>query len=127
MGSTADSITGKIGSLGSAMHTMGLVGLGVFTAVVGFFALAEKAAITYQTALTNLQNTAALTDAQTSALGVTLENLAIGTTASANDMANAIAPVAGEIQQLTGHVLTAADATAILTSAQDVAVSRVYP
>jgi TP901 family phage tail tape measure protein len=124
MGSTADSITGKIGSLGSAMHTMGLVGLGVFTAVVGFFALAEKAAISYQTVLTNLQNTAALTDAQTSALGVTLENLAIGTTASANDMANAIAPVAGEIQQLTGHVLTAADATNILTAAQDIAVVK---
>src|ERR1035437_6834227 len=121
---TAGGATVAMDGVGSAMRTVGVIGLGVFTAIAGFFAMAEKAAAAFQSALTNVQNTANLTDAQTKALGKTLTVLAIGTTSSAVDMANALAPIAGEFQLITGHAINAADATSLLTAAQNLYVDK---
>jgi TP901 family phage tail tape measure protein len=89
--------------------------------------MSEKAAVALQSALTNVGNTANLTSAQTDALGKTLVRLAIGTTSTATNMANALSPIVGELQLLTGHAVDAADATSLLTAAQNLYVVKSIP
>lgn len=105
------------------MRTIGLVGLGMATAVVGFFAESEHAAVAYQDALKTVQVNAALTADQTNTMGHAIMAAAIGTTSSATDMAQALAPVAGELKRIQGGNLDAASATQVLTAAQNLAVS----
>src|ERR1035437_9152550 len=118
------SAQGALGGFSSAVSDLGVVGLAVFGVVAGFFAMAEAAAVKFQTALTNVRNTANLTDVQTTALGKTLTHLAIGTTSTAIDMANALSPIVGELQLITGHAINAADATDVLTAAQNLYVVK---
>jgi TP901 family phage tail tape measure protein len=95
--------------------------------VAAIFAKAEASAVAFEAALTNVQNTANLTADQTTALSKTLERLALGTTSTAVDMANALSPIVGELQLLTGHVVSAADATSILSAAQNLWVVKSIP
>jgi len=123
MDSAAKGIKTRFADVGAAMHTVGMIGLGVFVGIVGFFGMAENAAMQYQTALTNVQVTAHLSEDQTTALGHALELAAIGTRASATDMATALGPVSGELARVQGGALSAADATKLMVAAQDLAES----
>ena len=67
-------------------------------AAIGVIGTAIKEASSYQTALAKVQNAAHLTAAETKAMGQTIMTASIGTTASANQMAAALGPVAGEIE-----------------------------
>jgi len=99
------------------------VGVAIAGAAIGAIGTAIKEASTYQTTLAKVQNAAHLTAAETKAMGQTIMTASIGTTASANQMAAALAPVAGEIETVTGKTLTAADATHVLTAGWDLSES----
>ena len=101
----------------------GRFGLGVATAVAAYFGVAVHSAIVYQDALTQLQINAHLTAAEAQAMGNAIDAAAIGTTASSDKMAQALAPVAGELTRVTGSALTAADATNMLSAAQSLTES----
>ena len=104
----------------SAKSALGSVGLGATGLVAaGALAFAVKEAEHYQTTMTKLGNNAVLTKKQIADMGQTIQAVATGTTSSANDMAAAMAPVAGVIERVTGKTLDAADATKMLTAAQD--------
>lgn len=102
---------------------MALIGLGVAGAAGAFFAIAAKQALAYQEALTKVSITTNLSEEATATLGDAVSQAAIGTRAGAADMLNALAPVAGELQGLVHHALTAADATTLLKSSEDLAVA----
>jgi TP901 family phage tail tape measure protein len=123
MNAKSRGVKSAVDSVGSSLKAIGLIGLGVFSLVVGFFGMAETAAVGYQSALTDVRVTAALTEAQTDTLGVALEHAALGTRASATDMAKALAPLAGELKRLQGGAFDAADAVQLMTAAQDLAES----
>ncbi len=107
----------------SARAELGLIGVGMATAAVGTLVAAAHSAEQYQQSLTKLQVTAHLSDQTTAALGKTIMQTAMGTTASANTMAAALAPVSGELQRVVGHTLTSADANQVLAASQDLVES----
>jgi TP901 family phage tail tape measure protein len=116
-------VRGSLSGVGATLKTIGLIGAGVFIAILSFFGMAETAAVGFQSALTDVRVTAALTEVQTDNLGVALQKAALGTRASATDMAKALSPVAGEFKRLEGGVWDTADAVKLMTAAQNLAES----
>lgn len=124
---TASALEKDAASTGSAWSgaakAIQVGGLAVAAAAVGIGAESVKSAMTFQTSMTMVQNNLNETAAQATALGSTIEATAMGTEASANTMAAALGPVAGELQRVQGGALSAAAAAQDLTAAQDLAES----
>jgi len=98
------------------------IGLGAVAAgVATYFVAAEHSAAELQTAMATVQVNANLTGDAAAAMGQQIEEAAVGTTASATDMARALGPIAGELRRIQGGSLDAASATEVLSSAQDLA------
>jgi TP901 family phage tail tape measure protein len=91
--------------------------------VAGIFAAGERAAAGYQAALARLQVNAHLSDAAIASMGRSVQQAAIGTTSSATSMADALAPVAGELARIQGGTLGNAAANQVLASSQDLVES----
>jgi TP901 family phage tail tape measure protein len=111
------------GAARSATGALGLVAGAVGIAAAGALAYGIDQASKYQDSLRQIEANAHLTADQTAALGTAIESTATGTTASANAMAAALGPIAGELERVTGGTLSAADASKTLTAAQDLAES----
>ncbi len=122
-----DQLGGRLNMLTAsaarARESTGLLGAGVAAGVAAFFGVAVHSAMQFQDAMTQIQVNSNLTDAAIQQLGSTIDATAIGTTASANDMAAALAPVAGELQRVAGGSLTAQATTDALSAAQNLAAS----
>ncbi len=113
------SARSSLDGMGGSLKAVGVVGAAATAAVVGYFGAAEAAATHYQDSLANIQVTAGLTDTTTRLMGTAIEQAALGTTSSAQDMADALAPVAGELGKVAGGYLDAATASQVLKAAQD--------
>lgn len=112
-----------MGGLEGSWHAFGLASGAIAATAVGVLASAEHAAIGYQDALATVQVSAHLTAAATAAMGQAIESTALGTTASATDMAQALGPVAGELARIQGGALDAASANQVLAASQDLVES----
>ena len=69
--------------------------------------------------MSTVQVNAHLSEQATKALGQAVEQTALGTTSSANTMATALAPIAGELARVAGGALTTKAATEALSAAQN--------
>ena len=117
------SLHGIEGAARSARGALTMVAGAVGIAAAGALAYGIDQATHYQTTLVTIQNNAHLTAAEVAAMGTAIQQTAIGTESNANTMAAALAPVAGELERVTHHTLTSADASRELTAAQDLAQS----
>ena len=105
----------------SSMNGVGIASLAVVGGVAAIGAASVDMASKMQSSLTSIGVNAGLSAAQTAALGSAITQTALGTTSSANTMADALAPVAGELARVAGGHLTAAAASQTLAAAQNLA------
>ena len=103
----------------SSFNAIGMASIAVVGGVAAIGAGAVDMAAKYQESMTTIQINAHLGAGATAAIGTAIQTAAIGTEASSTTMANALGPVAGELQRITGGALTAAAATQVLTAAQN--------
>ena len=113
---------GAAESTGSrATKALGGMGLAVAGGVALIGAAAVDMASKFQGSLTTIEVAAHLPATAIAGIGTAITQAAIGTTTSADTMAAALGPVAGELEKVTGHVLTAADASSALAASQHLA------
>lgn len=113
-------VTGALGGVEkAAVGARNALTLVAGAAAAGALAYAIDQGTHYQETLVGIQNNAHLTATETASMGVAIQQAAIGTQNSANVMAAALMPVAGELERITGQTLSNADATRVLTAAQD--------
>ncbi len=114
---------GVRGAAEGARLALGGLGLGVAAGVGAFFVEGVRGAQQYQSALVKTQVNAHLTDQQVQALGASIDKTALGTTSSGAKMVSALAPVAGEMETVFKHTLTASDANKVLAASQNLVES----
>jgi TP901 family phage tail tape measure protein len=107
----------------NALHGVGIAGAAVATGVAVYLGAASKSAIEFQGAMGQVGVTAHLSGDALDALGSAIEHASLGTTVSSLAMVQALIPVAGELQLVTGHALTAADAVSVLGAAESLHVA----
>jgi TP901 family phage tail tape measure protein len=107
----------------NALHGVGIAGAAVATGVAVYLGAASKSAIEFQGAMGQVGVTAHLSGDALDELGSAIEHASLGTTTSSLAMVQALIPVAGELQLVTGHALTAADAVNVLGAAESLHVA----
>ena len=117
------SLHGIEGAAASARGALTLVAGAVGVAAAGALAYGIDQATHYQDSLRQIEANAHLTANATQGMGTAIEQTAIGMTSNANAMAAALAPVAGELERVTGQTLSTADASKVLVAAQNLAES----
>jgi len=96
-----------------------VLGLGV-----GIAAYALHAGMGFQTAMTQVQNSAGLSVKATTDLGNAFNGTAFQSEFSSTQMADAYAGVAGQLEVLNGKALTTKQAMGVMSSASDLAVAK---
>lgn len=128
VGEHFSEIEGKGKKLGAAMSEIGKVSLMAFGAgavAVGTEAL--KMGSEFQIATNKMAGEAGIPVAAAQKIGQAFLATAGSTTFSAAQMMGAIGPIAGEIENLTGHTLTSADSMKILKGSMDLAEASGEP
>lgn len=100
-------------------RSVGIAGAAVAggVAVIGIEAI--RSAEQFQASMTTVQNNLNLSGSAAKAMGDAVTQASLGTDTSANTMATALGPVAGELARVQGGALSAAAATQVLTAAQN--------
>jgi TP901 family phage tail tape measure protein len=119
MAKAKGEMSGFADSTKSSSSAVGVAGLAIVGAVAAIGTASVMQAAKFQTSMTTMANNANLPARAVTAISKAIQTAAIGTDSSANTMAAALAPVAGELARLQGGALTAASATQILTAAQN--------
>jgi len=103
-----------------------LLGVGAAGAAlgIGVAAMSVKLATSYQSAMTQVQNTSGMSKRQVDALGNAFLNTMGKSEFSATELATAYAPVSGELRLLQGHVLSTGESMQVMNAAQDLAVAK---
>ena len=114
-----DSVTKTNSAASSSLAGLRMASLAVVGGVAAIGVAAIDMASKFQTSMTTVTNNAHLSAAAAAGIGTAIQQASIGTGASANTMAAALAPVAGELARIQGGSLTAAAATTDLTAAQN--------
>lgn len=115
---TLEKVKGSMGGFVGGV----VAGVAVLAAVViGAGGYALTMAAQYQTSLARIQASAGLTAAQTKQLGAAFLSTGGQVTFSAKAMADAYAPVAGQLTLINGRALTSAQSLAVMRSAMDLA------
>jgi TP901 family phage tail tape measure protein len=107
----------------TALKGVGIAGAAVATGVAVYLGAASKSAIEFQSAMGQVGVTAHLSGDALDDLGSAIQHASLGTTVSSLAMVQALIPVAGELQLVTGHALTAADAVSVLGAAESLHVA----
>jgi TP901 family phage tail tape measure protein len=107
----------------TALHGVGIAGAAVATGVAAYLGAASISAIAFQGAMGQVGAAANLSGDALDDLGTAIETASLGTTSSSLDMVQALIPVAGQLELVTGHALTAADAVNLLGAAEALHVS----
>jgi TP901 family phage tail tape measure protein len=107
----------------NALHGVGIAGAAVATGVAAYLGAASISAIEFQGAMGQVGAAANLSGDALDDLGTAIETASLGTTSSSLDMVQALIPVAGQLELVTGHALTAADAVNLLGAAEALHVS----
>jgi TP901 family phage tail tape measure protein len=119
MAKAKGEMSGFADSTKASSSAVGVAGLAIVGAVAAIGTASVMQAAKFQTSMTTMANNANLPARAVTAISKAIQTAAIGTDSSANTMAAALAPVAGELARLQGGALTAASATQILTAAQN--------
>lgn len=124
----AEGIMGESGVLGKVGEELGLkltAGIGIAAAAVGGISI--KMASDMQVADAKIQGNAQVTAKQAQAIGDAFLNTAGKSTFSGQEMAKAFGPVAGVIQMISGHTLTAADSMKVMSASTALAEATSLP
>jgi TP901 family phage tail tape measure protein len=124
----AAGIMGESGVLGKVGNELGLnLTKGIGVALVATAALAVKMAADMQGADAKIQGNAQITAKAATAIGDAFLSTAGKSTFSGSEMAKAFAPVAGVIQMISGHTLTAADSMKVMAASTTLAEASGQP
>lgn len=124
----AAGIMGESGVLGKVGEELGLkLTAGMAIALVATAGLAVKMASDMQESDAKIQGNAQITAKAATAVGDAFLGTAGKSTFSGAEMAKAFAPVAGVIQTITGHTLTAADSMKVMAASSDLAEASGQP
>lgn len=131
MGEARGELT-KLGTEGSANSAkFAAVSQAAFlatgAAVVGVGALAVDLAVKFDASVARIQGSAQITQKAAQGIGDAFLHTAGDSTFSGKQMADAFGPVAGVVQTLAGHTLTAADAMKVMSAATDLAEATGQP
>ena len=118
VGASAEHAAAKTSGFESAFKAMGGI---VAVAAVGIAVVATKMAVDFQESTAVIQGSAQISADAASAIGDAFLGTAGKSTFSGKAMSDAFGPVAGVVQQLAGHTLTAADSLAVMTAATTLA------
>ncbi|MHB1472410.1 MAG: phage tail tape measure protein [Dermatophilaceae bacterium] len=98
-----------------------IAAVGVAALAVGIGAMSVKLGVEFQESQASLQAHAGLTAAAAAKIGNAFLATGFHTTFSAQQMITALAPVSGEMENLTGHTLTTAESMRLMSAASDLA------
>lgn len=124
MAKTADeggTSSSKLNGLGKGLA------MGIGAAFAGVGVLAVEMGEKFQTSTASLAGHAGISMAAAQKMGQAFLGTAGTTTFSAQEMLGAIAPISGEIENLTGHTLTTSDSMKVLTGSMDLAEASGQP
>lgn len=108
---------GAASSMGAVAVVGAAVGLALAAAVVGSL----KLAVSFEDASIHFQNQAGLTDQAAKEVSEAVLKMGRDSEFSAHEMIQALAPVAGRVQTLTGRVIDASAAVEVLRASTDLA------
>jgi TP901 family phage tail tape measure protein len=111
VGKAADDVGTRV------KNSMVKIGEGVGVAVAATVALSVHNAMAMQESDAKIQGSAQLTAKAATAIGDAFLNTAGKSTFSGKEMADSFGPVAGVIQEVAGHTLTAADSMTVMNAA----------
>lgn len=121
------SLTGVLSNGGASLQVFGGLaaglGIGLMGLATGAIAVSTKAAADMQTALTDLSARSGMSKSDADKFGQQMLATAGQTIFSAQEMTGALAPVSGQLEEMFGHVLTAAEGITIMKSASDLATA----
>jgi len=118
---TAEESGSRLGEVGKS------IALGLGGALLGVGAMAIDLGEKFQTATASLAGHAGISVAAANKIGSAFLATAGKTTFSAAEMMGAIGPIGGEIENLSGHTLTAKDSMMVLKGSMDLAEASAEP
>ena len=124
VGKSAQTAAKETSGIGPALQAAGAI---VAVAAIGIGVVATKMAIDFQAVTAKVQGNAQISAKAAASIGDAFLKTAGNSTFSAASMQSAFAPVAGVIQQVAGHTLTAADATQVMAAATTLAEASGAP
>lgn len=128
----ADRAAAQVRDLGDAMETatsrsalmgaaLGALGAATVTAGIAFASLSVKIASSFETATVDLQNQGQLTRAAADDIADALLKMGRSSEFGARALVEAISPIAGRLETVTGTALTAAQALEVMQGASNLA------
>lgn len=112
-----EAIEGESGAMVAAGAAAGILSVAIVAAAGASVVLASS----YEDAIVNLQNFGDVGEEEANRVGDALLEMGSNSEFSAQQLMNALVPVSGRLEVLTGHVLSVADAEKLMASASDLA------